>query len=44
MKTMPLLYYYVSAGLCTIALFVQLLNWSSYRGKENKNAIFVIDA
>lgn len=33
MKTSPIFYYYVSAGLCTIALFAQLINWSSYRRK-----------
>ncbi|KAK3844251.1 MAG: major facilitator superfamily domain-containing protein [Linnemannia gamsii] len=29
-KTSPLFYCYVSAGLCTLALCVQLINWWSY--------------
>lgn len=33
MKTSPLFYYYVSAGLCTIALLAQLINWATYRRK-----------
>ncbi|KAK3844253.1 MAG: major facilitator superfamily domain-containing protein [Linnemannia gamsii] len=32
-ETWPLLYYYISAGLCTLALTVATINWWSYRRK-----------
>ncbi|KAF9108859.1 hypothetical protein BGX29_003789 [Mortierella sp. GBA35] len=34
LKTSPMFYYYVSVGLCALALFLETINWWSYRRRK----------